>query len=1033
MRTLLLPLFLLIGIIALPAQNPVDTPGLTGTIADTAVASQLLKESDELRNQFKYDLAIVKAKKVIEIGAQHLGTEAMLIANAYIAIGRAYQQKGKQTDAIENYTLALQIKKKLLGEDDFELAYIYTNLGNSYTSLDIPKAIEHFNKVIALVLKHKGPESVLFASPYNGLGLCYSVLGDFSQSLEYYKKSLNVLLKNVESTHVNVGHCYQNIGNIHSNQGRFNESLIYFEKALEVFIKALGGNHPTTSRVYINIGLIYSAKGDTDKALYYFEKALACQVIALGAEHYLVGNSYHNIGLAHQQKGNIEAAISNYQKALTIKIKTFGEKAWELGTTYNNLGECYQVQQNFDEAILYHEKAIQCRMQFSKNFLDLQSSYANIGGCFFQKGVFDQAVNYLQKSIQLMIDNQKETNPKLALSYVALGNIFATKNDFETALKYYDLSFSVLNFNNESYTKVSSFSLLSKTLQVKGRLLEQLYSKDGDVQKLQEAFMLFSNALKAIGYQYKDLSSTEVQSQLYSDSYPIFEDAIRTALKLSEVTGDPSRLTEAFHIAGRSKSIVLQQAIREADALQFSGIPDTLLEQERTLRIDLASYEKRRQENLEKGAGETDTLVLSLNSHIFDTQQAYDALKNKLELEYPDYFRLKYDFSTLSVKEVQQQLLQPNQSLLQYFVGDSSIFVFVVRQDTFAALEIKRDFPLSDWVSQLRQGLYGYHLTPLAQRDPNLYGTTIQQYSKYAHLLYNQLVAPINALLTKDVIIIPDGVLNYIPFEALLTALPERADRFKSHAYLLNKHQISYSYSPTLLQEMRDRQFRQQPTNTCLVFAPYYDGDTTLLAKLFDYTNSVRKNLDPLPYSGEEAYQVKRLMGGALMLGQDATKDRFVQMASGYRLLHLVTHGQANDKVGNYSFLAFSSMTDSLDNELLYVRDIYNISLNADMVVLSACETGLGKLQRGEGIVSLARAFSYAGAKSLVTSLWAVNDAETKELMNQFYQNIKKGELKDKSLQEAKIHLVQKAKDSAEAHPFYWSGFITIGDMRAIK
>lgn len=1033
MRTLLLSLFLLIVTLSLSAQNPVDTLGLTGTIADTAIASQLLKESDELRNQFKYDLAIAKAEKAIEVGARYLGKEAMLIANAYIAIGRAYQQKGKHAEAIDNHTLALQIKKKLLGEDDFELAYIYTNLGNCYSSLDIPKAIEHFNKVIALVLKHKGAESVLFASPFNGLGLCYSTLGDFAQSLEYYKKSLNVLLKNVESTHVNVGHCYLNIGNIHSNQGRFNESLIYFEKALEVFIKALGGNHPTTSRVYSNIGLVYSEKGDADKALYYFEKALACQVIALGAEHYLVGNSYHNIGLTHQQKGNIEVAISNYQKALTIKIKTFGEKAWELGTTYNNLGECYQIKQNFDEAILYHEKAIQCRMQRSKNFLDLQSSYANIGGCYFQKGDFDQGVNYLQKSIQLMIDNQMETNPELVLSYIALGNMFATKNDVETALKYYDLSFPVLNFQNDSYTKVSSLSILSKTLQAKGRLLAQMYQKDAGVQQLQEAFILFSNALKAIEYQYKDLSSKEGQSQLYSDSYTIFEDAIRTSLKLSEVTGDPSRLTEAFQIAGRSKAIVLQQAIREADALQFAGIPDTLLEQEQILRIDLASYEKRRQENLEKGAGETDTLILSLNSRIFDTQQAYDALKAKLELEYADYYRLKYDFSTLFVKEIQQQLLQPNQSLLQYFLGDSSIFVFVVRQDTFAALEIKRDFPLIDWVSQLRQGLYGYHLTPLAQRNNDLYATTIQQYSKYAYWLYNQLVAPINALLTKEVIIIPDGVLNYVPFEALLTVLPERADRFKSHAYLLNKHQISYSYSPTLLQEMRDRQFRQQPMNNCLVFAPYYDGDTTLLGKLFDYTNAVRKNLDPLPYSGEEAYQVKKLMGGELLLGKDATKERFLKMSNGYRMLHLVTHGQANDKVGDYSFLAFSPITNSLDNELLYVRDIYNIPLNADLVVLSACETGLGKLQRGEGIVSLARAFSYAGAKSLVTSLWAVNDAETKELMKQFYQNLKKGELKDKSLREAKMHLVQKAKDSAGAHPFYWSGFITIGDMSAIK
>jgi CHAT domain-containing protein len=274
--------------------------------------------------------------------------------------------------------------------------------------------------------------------------------------------------------------------------------------------------------------------------------------------------------------------------------------------------------------------------------------------------------------------------------------------------------------------------------------------------------------------------------------------------------------------------------------------------------------------------------------------------------------------------------------------------------------------------------------------------------------------------------------LGYIPFDVLLSEIPKDATRFSSHNYFGKEHIISYNYSATLWQEMQNKKHKVEPKKNFIGFAPYYNGDTTVLSKLFSDDFTMRKGLDSLKYSGEEVFKAQKLMQGEAILNKNATKEKFESAVADYRIVHLATHGKANDKIGDYCFLAFTAQKDSLGGELLYVRDIYNLTLNADLVVLSACETGIGELKRGEGIVSLARAFAYSGAKSLVTSLWSVNDKSTMHIMETFYKQIKRGKNKDYALWKAKTEYFEKAKGEL-AHPFFWSAFIPIGDMKALK
>ena len=228
---------------------------------------------------------------------------------------------------------------------------------------------------------------------------------------------------------------------------------------------------------------------------------------------------------------------------------------------------------------------------------------------------------------------------------------------------------------------------------------------------------------------------------------------------------------------------------------------------------------------------------------------------------------------------------------------------------------------------------------------------------------------------------------------------------------------------------MLTKKHKREPTNFLLGMAPFSTTDTTLMPDLFTFTEGGRAEIMPLKYSGQEVANITKLMKGTSIYGKKATEQKFMELAPTYRIIHLASHSKVNPQSSNYSFLAFSEIKDSIENELLYVRELYNLSLNADMVVLSACETGLGEIQRGEGIISLARAFSYAGAKSIITTLWQVNDQKTKILMIDFYKYLRRGLPKQEALWRAKLDFMRKTSSD----PYFWAGFIGIGNMMPIQ
>ena len=321
-------------------------------------------------------------------------------------------------------------------------------------------------------------------------------------------------------------------------------------------------------------------------------------------------------------------------------------------------------------------------------------------------------------------------------------------------------------------------------------------------------------------------------------------------------------------------------------------------------------------------------------------------------------------------------------------------------------------------ISDLRKSIMDFFTD--SSRTEEQYGEAAELYRQTGYALYKLLVGTVETSLGENVVVVVDKELGYLPFDLLLTELPDRAYGYRDHPYLMREHAISYSYSANLWMEMQRP--IQDAGRKALVIAPSF-GTLEMSAESDD------SFLMPLSFNQEEASKVAATLNARTVLSDDATKERFLADCERYDLIHLATHGTSDDQSGDNSFLLFTNTSG--DNQL-YASEIYPLNLNAELVTLSACETGYGELRKGEGVISLARAFAFAGARGLVSTLWSVNDRSTSQVMTSYYRYLGEGLDKSNALRQAKLDYINSV-GHADAHPFFWGGFISIGNIRPLQ
>ena len=1030
---------------------------------DSILIEKFIADSDSLGNAGDYKMAILYRKKALNLQQfQRPAPYEDLVAN-YRILGYFYRRWGKFNESFSFQNKAVNLATNKLDPDHAEMARAYNGLGGYYFGKhEYELAFQYFQKALVISLKSNSDE---IADYYNNVGIVQQALGNADAAMSTYKTALahnlqylgfynNKTADNYDNIgtlyyglsqfenailhldsaeiildslypkgHANFAGMYNNKGAVYNSMGNHRKALDYLERSLELYEIYGAGNHPETANIYANIGLLLQDKGDWDKALAYFSKALTIRGSNFGNNNPRVAKTHLYLGNCYLEKLDFENAIKELQASLAIFQKLSNVAPSEIADVRNGLGNYYEKIGNLKEALNQYNLALKINdSKIGLNDPDVANSYARIGKVYLLKTEFDTAHEYFEKANKIRLEVYGPKHADVAESYALLAS--SCPKDENCFAEYLEKAYQAINFKpleNQAFEKAYSPIALLKILQTNGALLFDQYLEKKDSSYLTGADTIFNLAISLINFIKTSLEQPGSRLALQDNFYLVYEKAILIKNELKKTSDNVQYWEEAFQIAEQSNAILLMEAIKSVDAERFAGIPDSLLKLEHQYKSELSFLEKLRfEEELKNGTGDPQTMQ-EINERIFQLHALQHNLIDHFKKNHEDYFKLRYEPKTVSIERIQKHLLRPDQTMVSYFVGENNLFVFIIARNQFELMNIKKDFPLEIWVEEFRNSIYRFN-----PADTNSIYLN-QKLANIGHELYQLLFEPlVQKIKTSALVIIPGGTLGYLPFDALLSSQPEAYNDFDSFDYLIKKYSISYSYSATLLDEMKKGNHLTEPF---MAFAPIYFGDTLNVSRSNDPWRAV---LAQLRFNIQEALEIHKMMGGEIFLANAATEENFVKNASRAGILHLATHGKSNDRHGEYSYLAFYQTADSTENELLFVKNLYEMHIPASLVVLSACETGIGELQRGEGIVSLARGFSYAGAASIVTTLWSIDDNASANIMVNFYKYLKEGKPKDIALRTAKLDYFQTNRGNNRTHPLFWAAFVPVGNMDPI-
>ena len=569
---------------------------------------------------------------------------------------------------------------------------------------------------------------------------------------------------------------------------------------------------------------------------------------------------------------------------------------------------------------------------------------------------------------------------EVAMALMEIGDLKVTLGQCKPALKEYDLALDQL----QPYNNTERFKILGKKAKALNLLKQEPY--------ISQAIKAVDLSITILDTLKPSFSNMQDKMVLIDDAYPLFESGIQAAFLLYKRTQDRKYLNKAFHYMEKSKSALLLDAVLNVNATAFAKIPSVLLEKEKQLKAEINDAEKK--------ISFLDAENPELLEKLFHLKQDHRNLIDRFETDFPQYYKLRYGTDVIQLEQLQSQL-EKNQLLISYFYGKSAIYGLAIAQDHIYFKQISNtaslDHQIKNWVNALG--------------DP---GSDLAELQKEGYLLYSKLIKPFLTNKRYDKItIIADGPLNYMPFSALST------DSL-GLKYMIDDFSVSYASSATLLDQLKGAGSEK---NVILAFAPGFK-------KTLQADPNKTDLLTPLPNSIRELTAIGKYFPQKLFTEANATVKNFRAYASRASIVHLATHAVVDNNTAEYSFLAFSPQQD--EENLLYIKDLYNMQIPAQLVTLSACETGLGELKRGEGFISLSRAFFYSGAKSLVNTLWNINDNSSTAIMGGFYKNLSQGLAKDDALRQAKLTFIHNHREDKLSHPYYWSAFVVSGNIDPI-
>ncbi|MEM6262946.1 MAG: CHAT domain-containing tetratricopeptide repeat protein [Bacteroidota bacterium] len=816
--------------------------------------------------------------------------------------------------------------------------------------------------------------------------------GDYLEAKNRYEK-IRQIYRHHEVEWKIAYNAFRSLAHIYTRLGAYQEARELLEVSIPILLDA--NKYDFAADVYSDLGVVVRYLEGPKAALRVYGEGLQTPEISTKSQSLLLANQAE----AFKEVGDLAAAEHNTFQALSL-INGMGLHEYEIGC-HAVLGNVFTRKEQYQIANTHLDEALSISLKyygtrFRREVGKLQLAKARI---FLEQGQLDSCLTWAQHAIQSVVPNY---SPQSLTDIPDVDELYPEN----TLMESLDL---IAVVGRKQFEATADLKLLEKirattvlSLEV-AELLRSTYSLEGSHLKLQ------------------------------ADSHQQFERALWATWKLYESTTSPQYLGYAFDLIEKSRAVRLKSQLKDLHARTHAGIPEALLAAEQKFALEKGYLVKKtyelRQEIAKVGEDERDELLHELaemQRRTASLRHQSDSIISLLETGFPKYHELKYAVQPLTWQEVQDQLAQRGENMLLYFWGEEHLFCLSTT-DAGGQLTV---IPNADSLKgQLAQ--FSHQLRMPSATNGKAERAAFSNFVQGAYGWYTQLkLEEILKHTTRErLVVIPDGGLAYLPFEVLLTSQvqPPHTVDYSPLPYLMKNHRVYYEYAAGFLVQQPDPPAAK---HRFLAFAPSYttSKETTALSVLD--ADLFANQFSPLAGSMERSQQLADLMQGSSLPGNHATEAQLKASIEEFQMLHFAMHGFINENAPLYSGLVCQPETTSFpDDGILYAYELYQMNLSAELAVLAACNTGNGQMAQGEGVMSLARAFRYAGCPSVVATLWPVQNASSGQIMQHFYEGISNGLAKDQALQAAQEAFLA---ENPYAPPYEWAGMVLTGNPEAI-
>jgi CHAT domain-containing protein/Tfp pilus assembly protein PilF len=878
------------------------------------------------------------------------------------------------------------------------------------------------------------------ANAIRGMANAHFLQGNYKQALEDYQKSLRIYEEIGDKQ--GIAATLNNIGNVYTSQGAYTPALEHYQKSMK--IREEIGDKQGIASTLNNIGLVYFSQGHYTQALEHYQKGLKCaEEVGLKQG---IASALTNIGNVRNSQGNYRQALEVYQKSLKIQ-EAMGDRQG-IAATLGNIGLVHYLQGNYRQALERHQRSLKIKKEIGDK-QGIANTLGNIGLAHDSQGSYTQALQHYRESLKI----KEEIGDKRGIANMSnsIGNVNSSQGNYTQALEWHQRS---LKINQEVGDKRGIADTLADIALVHNsrgnslqalehhqkslRIREEIGDKQGIAATLSNigkahysqghyalAEKAFADAIALVEELRGRVAGDEQQQQQY------FQTKLSPYLQMISLLLDGKKHVEAFSYTERVKSRALLDTLQSGRIDVTKAMTDDEQAEERRLKTELVLRNTQiYREHLRKKPDKA--LLIDLEARRTKARIDYEGFQIDLYAAHPELKIQRGEMQPISIAEAGELIPNGGTAILEYVVTEDNTYLFVltkeqsrINAESSADVPILNVYTIKEKQKNLADRVRRLH-SRLAQKDV--------EYSEAARRLHDLLVRPARVHLRNktNLIIVPDGVLWQVPFQTLQPSV---------NRFLIEDHTISYAPSLTVLREMMNLKQKRQAASaglsTLLAFGNPDLGPEAKATLRALYTDVLaNERLLPLPQTEKLVNTLRQLYGSErskIYIGAEAREDRVKKEAGSCRILQFATHGIADNTNPMYSRLVMSqSGVDDQEDGMLEAWEIMNLDLNAEMGVLSACETAQGRVAGGEGMIGLAWAFFVAGCPTTIVSQWPVEASSTTELMIEFHKTLKptmEGRIPPMSKAEALQAAMLKLRKSYR-HPFYWAPFVVIGDAR---